>query len=457
MMRYRKTCVIALLVLLAASLDSCIENNRETGSGMVTDDYNLKTAVKTFNLSFSQRTADSTQSPNASHLLIGSINDETFGNVYSSGASFIVPFSDSSDMGKTRILKDAYIKLSIDSTICIENSQEGIHQSIRIYEMLTPIDSSKRFCNSLKREDYSAQTITEGHPIIYGKGEIQIKLKDEYAEKLLATTNEEFEDLNLFLKRINGFYIETDSLLEGQKGGRLNYLNVGTSVIYLNYNMTDSARGIYGVDTTEKFIFGYSTAFNFFRTGASHLVKERATDLLYIESLSGIKPHICAMDLKNMFEQWIEKEGLNDNTAIILSRAEIRLPYEMPANSDDFDKFQPKLIYPFTRDSKAKSDSLKQYFPLPEVHYAANKGGVNRSLKYYSLDITSYCQSLIDMEVAEITPALDLWLAPMEGYIESSGATSYFPDNRNFKRGFLNGPEAERKPELILTYTLLPK
>lgn len=457
MMRYRKTCVIALLVLLAASLDSCIENNRETGSGMVTDDYNLKTAVKTFNLSFSQRTADSTQSPNASHLLIGNLNDEIFGNVQSSGASFIVPFSDSSDLGKTRILKDAYILLSVDSTIFIENSQEGIHQTVRIYEMLTPIDSSKRFCNSLKREDYSAETINEGHPIIYGKGEIKIKIKNEYAEKLLATTNEEFQDLNLFLKRINGFYIETDPLLEGQKGGRLNYLNIGTSVLYLNFNMTDSARGIYGADTTERFVFGYSTAFNFFKTDASHLVKDRATDLLYIESLSGIKPHISALELKSMLEEWKNKEGYNENTAVILSRAEIRLPYEMPANSDDFDRLQPNLIYPFTRDPKAVSDSLKQYFPLPEVHYVANKGGLNRSLKYYSLDITRYCQNLIDSDLSEITPALDLWITPMEGYVESSGATSYFPDNRNFKRGFLNGPEAERKPELILTYTLLPK
>lgn len=457
MMRYRKTCVIALLVLLAASLDSCIENNRETGSGMVTDDYNLKTAVKTFNLSFSQRTADSTQSPNASHLLIGNLNDEIFGNVQSSGASFIVPFSDSSDLGKTRILKDAYILLSVDSTIFIENSQEGIHQTVRIYEMLTPIDSSKRFCNSLKREDYSAETINEGHPIIYGKGEIKIKIKNEYAEKLLATTNEEFQDINLFLKRINGFYIETDPLLEGQKGGRLNYLNIGTSVLYLNFNMTDSARGIYGADTTERFVFGYSTAFNFFKTDASHLVKDRATDLLYIESLSGIKPHISALELKSMLEEWKNKEGYNENTAVILSRAEIRLPYEMPANSDDFDRLQPNLIYPFTRDPKAVSDSLKQYFPLPEVHYAANKGGLNRSLKYYSLDITRYCQNLIDSDLSEITPALDLWITPMEGYVESSGATSYFPDNRNFKRGFLNGPEAERKPELILTYTLMSK
>ena len=78
----------------------------------------------------------------------GTMTDEVFGTVMAHAASYILPYSDSTDYGDNAELLGAYLTLSIDSTYYLESSQEGIHQRIKIYELTSPIDSTLIFCNS---------------------------------------------------------------------------------------------------------------------------------------------------------------------------------------------------------------------------------------------------------------------------------------------------------------------
>ena len=255
---------------------SCVENDRAMGEGLLPGPSILHLGVKTFDLPLTVRSSDSVQAANVVKMLVGTMTDPVFGTVVCNAASYILPYSDSTDFGENPELRSAYIALSVDSTYYIDQNQQGIHQRIRIYKMKSRLGDSLGFCNSISPDDYYPEPITDSDPVIYGTGEIRIGLKDEFARELLDTTPEEFEDTDLFLERIPGFYIETEPPLGTGEGGRLNEIRLGNSTIVVNYTYNDQDNGI-SRDTTESFAFGYNTAFNYFSTGSSGLQTDEPT------------------------------------------------------------------------------------------------------------------------------------------------------------------------------------
>lgn len=227
-MSFRTAYYIALTMLAAAAATSCIENNRETGGGILPEGLVPELGIKTFELPVTNRASDSVQASNSSNMLIGTLTDPTYGTVTCNAASYIVPYSDSTDFGDNPELIGAYLTLSIDSTYYLDESQEGIHQRIRVYKLTHKMDTTLQFCNSITPEQYDPIPVTVSDPVIYGTGEIRVDLTDDYAAELLATTPEEFENFALFFDRIYGLYIEVEKPLEGSTGGRLNYLNLDT-------------------------------------------------------------------------------------------------------------------------------------------------------------------------------------------------------------------------------------
>ena len=454
----KKTLMVTLCAI-AASLTaavSCVENDRSLGSGLLPDESILTLGTKTFDLPVTNRVSPSVQAANSIKMMVGTMTDPVFGTVESCAATYIIPYSSSTDFGDDPKLLSAYINLSIDSTYYLENDQKGIHQRIKIYRLLTSLDSTDMaFCNSLTSEDFSLEPITVSDPVIYGEGVIRIELKDEFAQELLDTTPEEFEDISQFLKRIPGLYIQTEPSM-GTVGGRMNFLSLGNSTINLNYTLNDSERGITDLDTTESFAFGYSgyEAFNYFSTGSEGLSNKTPGEELYIESLSGIKPHIAAADLKEMLDNWIQEEGLEGQT-IAVSRAELKFPYEEPVDYGRFDMEHPPYIYAFTRVPTSDNDSLYYYQPLSEVYNTSNYGSINRSLLEYSMDITAYVQNIINTDSSEIDEDQDLWIAPMKYKVNISDTRVYEFDNYNYNKTVLNGPAAERRPTLTITYGLM--
>lgn len=448
-----RTAVIALIAISAAILTSCIENDRQLGNSIIPEDQIVTVHTKSFDIDVKNRLSDSVQSVSYSHILVGDLHHPVFGTVRSGGASYIMPYTESKSLGVGPKLIKAYLTLNVSSTYCTNDSQEGIHQRLRIYELLEPIDSTMSTCESLTPDKFSEETITGNTPIIYGKGSVKIPLKDSFAEKLLATTDEEFEDMDLFLKRINGFYITSDPIPDnGREGGRLNFLNLGSSKITVEYTMNDPEQKIENADTTITFAFGYSYAFNFFAPGSKALENENPTDKLYIESLNGIKPHIKAETLKQMLDKWVMEDEELHNSSIILSRAELVFPFEMPEDYTRIEKEFPQMIYAFrnNRTGNGNDTTVQYYTPLEEIYHHYNIGGINRSLKQYSMDITDYIQDLLLTDDIDSQP--DLWIAPMYSRSNPYGNSYYYFDNRAYSRAILNGPTAERKPTLKLTF-----
>lgn len=451
---YRSLILLLCPSIIAASALSCVENDRALGGDLLPGESIIHVGVKTFsNLPITNIPSDSVQAANNLNMLVGTMSDPVYGTVTCNAAATIVPYSDSTDFGENPELISAYLTLSIDSTYYLNDNQEGIHQRIKVYKLTSPLNDEIGYCNSMSAEYYDPVPVTVGDPVIYGTGEIKVELNRSFAQELLDTTPEEFENQELFLERIFGLYLEVDPPLNTENGGRLNGLDMGNSNIVLNYTLNDPDRNIIDVDTAESFAFGYRYAYNYFSTSSSGLASDNPTDKLYLEGLSGIKPHIKASDLKRILEEWIAEDTL-EGYAIAISRAELIFPYEMP--EDDYTVFDiehPGSIYAFARMRSA--DTADYYSPLSEVYKNENPGNINRSLMEYSIDITSYMQSLLMADNENINESMDLWIAPLKYKVNLLDEKQYEFDNYSYNKIVLNGPAAERKPSLTLTYALI--
>lgn len=449
----RNILTLLCTTIIATSAISCVENDRALGEDLIPGESIIHVDTKVFSdLPITNVTSDSVQAANNLNMLIGTMSDPKYGTVTCNTAATIVPYSDSTDFGDNPKLISAYITLSIDSTYYLNDNQEGIHQRIKVYKLTSPLNNDIGYCNSMSAEYYDPIPVTVSDPVIYGNGEIKIELTGSFAQELLDTTPEEFENQELFLERIHGLYLEVDPPLNTESGGRLNSLNMGNSNIIINYTLNDPDRNIVDVDTTESFAFGYRYAYNYFSTSSSGLANDRPTDRLYLEGLSGVKPHIRATDLKSILENWIAEDSL-ENYSIVISRAELKFPYETPEDYTVFDIEHPESIYAFARIRS--NDTADYYSPLAEVYKNENPGKINRSLQEYSIDITSYMQSLISADSENLDESMDLWIAPLKYKVNLLDEKQYEFDNYSYNKITLNGPAAERRPTLTLTYALI--
>jgi hypothetical protein len=448
-----KKITLSLLVSSFILFTSCIENDKSLGSQFLSSDYILKIDTARFDLPLSIATIDSIQGYSSSSMIIGSLCDPQFGAMYSSAATMICPYSDSSYFGINPELKSVYIRMTIDSTVVYNKNQEGIAQNIYIYRLRRDMDSTMLFNTSLTSKDYDPVPISKGSPVFFGDDSLKIYLDENFGKELLSTTAAEFDSVSLFVKRIKGLYITTDTPEIMAEGGRLNYLSLGNSYIYLNYYLTDPQRGFNKHDTTETFMVGYGYALNSIRTSSDALASDSPTDKLYIESMSGVKPMISGVKLREAIDSWIAEKGYSRNS-ILISRASLSFPYEVDVEDYDIVTNQyPQSIFPCFR--YAATDSIRSFRLLDEVYTNSAIGAISRSLKKYTCDITSYTQALIRMDVKDISNQYDLYLSPIYSYTNSSNNTYYSFDAESYRKAILNGPSAQRKPSLTITYAIL--
>ncbi len=435
-------------------LVSCVENDRTMGEDLVSDDYILKVKTATFDIPVTNKVSDSVKSVNGTSMLVGHITDPVYGTVISNSASYIIPYSQTTDFGEDPKFLSGYISLSIDSTYFLNDNQEGIHQRLNIYRLTSVLDSCDGFNTSIVESKYDPKPITTSQPVVYEAGSIKINITEEFGKQLLTATPEDFEDFDKFIEKFPGFYITVDPPVGTNEGGRLNYIDLGSSALYINYTLNNEEEGIKDLDTTEAFAFGYYSAFNNFRTSSKHLENDSENALkLYTESLSGIKPHISAVRLKEMLDEWAVEEGIEGKT-IVLSRAELIFPYDTPQDYEVFNKEHPRYLYAF-KNTPWATDSTRFMKPLNDVNNSVNIGAIDRAHMQYSMDITSHIQDILLKKPEEIDASYDLWIAPMYIYTSTSGTLYYNFNNKDYRKIILNGPAAERHPQMKLTYTIL--
>ncbi len=447
-----------LLLPLSFLLSSCVENDKSLGEQFLSNDYFLRVKTVSFdNLPIDNKANDTIQGISNKNMLIGYLSDPIYGDKEFSSASIIVPLSDSTYFGINPILKDVYLTMVVDSIIYFDNSQEGIPQNVNIYKLKSDLDSTRGFNNSIKASDFEPIPVSVGSPTLYGKSTIKVNLSKEFGNELLSTTASEFADMGLFLERIKGLYVTIDPPENMQDGGRLNYMSLSSSIIYLDYYLTDPERDFVLKDTTETFLFGYIFCLNQYNVGSKHLENSHPKDTLYLDGLAGVKPHISAVELKNLLNKWIDTTSY-DHNAVIVSRAYLELPYTMPDDFKLFNKERPGSIYPCTADFSAK-DTMRFYTPVTDAYAVSSPGAINTSLQKYVCDITSYIQDLVSMEDREVSESWDLWITPLYLYSDSSNNSYYYFDTNNYNRVILNGPDpsvaGRPKPTLVLTYSLI--
>lgn len=447
-----KKIVSSLVFLISILVSSCITNDKSLGSQFVSDDYILKVDTIIFDVPLTVKSLDSIQGYTTSSMIFGSLCDPTFGPMYSGTASIIVPFSDSTYFGINPVLKSVYVNLFVDSTVIYRPDQEGIQQNIHIYKLTSNLDSTQMFNTSITEADYDPVPLNLGSPMFFGDDSVRIYLREDFGKELLSCTMEDFDSLTLFYKKIKGFYLTCDTP-GNEEGGRLNYMALGSSTLYVDYYLTDPERNYNHFDTTETFSFGYSFAVNTIRTSSDHLATEEPGENLYIESMSGVKPYITGIALKSMINKWMEANGYSKES-LLLSRATLDLPYE--TDLDDYDvvnKQYPQMIFPCYKESSP--DSLQFFEPISEIYTSSSIGTIVRDLKKYSCDITSYVQDLIFMDDDAVTSTQDIYLSSILSYSDSYGNLYYDFDNMSYNKAVINGPGAIRKPTLKLTYAIL--
>ena len=149
---------------------------------------------------------------------------------------------------------------------------------------------------------------------------------------------------------------------------------------------------------------------------------------------------------------WAQQNNI-DYSKVVVAKAEIRLPYENPT---DFTRlnYYPSQLFLATRETSDK-DHLVLYEPVKDLSVYETNGTINRSLLYYSLDVSSYVQRMMQGKITGST--LQTWVTPvMQTSDFYSGVTTFYVQNLLYGKAILNGPAAARKPKLILTYAVMP-
>lgn len=452
MLSRRLFIIAALFTSAILYTTSCIEVNKSLGDQFLPDDFVLRIDTAQFDIPVSTATLDSIQGFSSNYIMFGYINDEKFGYTKCSGASLIAPYTDSTYLGINPKVKSIYLQFSIDSVFALKDEQKYIPQNISIHKLIRPLDSTKVFNTSLSELDYDPTPIHVGSPVFFGDDSLKIHLTKEFGQELLATTVSEFDSTALFRERIKGFYITTDEPEVGVNEGRINYLPINASSIYIEYLLTDPKRGFYNKDTTITFLFGYNYAVNSIKTSSKHLLSESTEEKLYIESLDGIKPYIKAEDLKKILDDWMADRGLSKEN-LLIARAAFEFPFEMTSKDNlEISRYYPKQIYPCVKSSDENSSDFHFLSPLPEIYTNSYVGEINRSSKSYICDVTNYIQKIVKND--SFTEYDNVYISPILSYIDSDESQYYGFDNQNYKRGFLNGTGAERKPTLKITYSI---
>ncbi|MBQ0006523.1 MAG: DUF4270 family protein [Alistipes sp.] len=454
-----KSALFAAGFLAVMTVASCVINDKTLGQQFVSDDYLVSIDSTSFLMPFRQSVHDTIQAISYSNMMVGCMTDNVYGTTAVDAATLVVPIPDTCYLGINPKLLNVYLDLTVDSTLVYKEGDDAIPQNIYVYEIVKDFasDSSKVYNNSLSAEFLSEKPISYGASMLFGKGKVRIELSGEYGEKLLATSPSEFENVSSFLDRIHGLYFKTDRPAGNQDGGRLNIMGLSTSVINVQFLMTDPAQGLVDKDTTISFLCGYGIALNQFSAGSRHLETATPGEKLYMDGLSGVKPVIPGLDLKDILDRWISsvcETAECERESILISQARLILPYSMPENFELFEKEHPLKIYPFTTNVGA-ADSTVRMKPLDDITHSSG-GGMDRSHQYYYCDISSKIQELITKDRGDVTDEDDLWMCPVSVLEnEQTGIMTYDIDVNGYPRVILEGPQSLRPPRLELVYGIL--
>ena len=458
----RLSTAIALAALSVGT--SCVKTDGTLGQDYIPSSHIWKIATATFDISeMEMQRSDELGGYSSKRVVIGSICDTDFGWGERVSAFPLIPLVDTLtfSMAEDAVCTGFHFALAKDTLSFREASQERILQTVKVYELLKPLDNDIIYSGKLNGEEYtdsdgqsfrmydaSSGVVTDGLPVYNGGDSLVFEFKKEFGQKYLdALKGMKLGSVTEYAKKLPGIIITTDRPLGS---GRINLFKaaVGTddnnyltgNYILLRYRATFDDRG--PIDTTMVFLPGMSGmidsktsslpgqyAFNF-STSEELTPSGAATDNLLIEGGSGLKPVIRAAVLKELIEQHIadtlkayikgfdrmstseQLEAMKQKLdQTIVNRATIVLPYNVEGGYEPVDKY-PKVLSPTCRiettrnvtldDGSTEEQSVITFAGLTDASVASeNQGDINRSLNRYQPDISHHAQELIRLAPKE--------------------------------------------------------
>ena len=447
-----KTRFLALAAALICCY-SCIETNSTLGGNLVpvVETYTFHTAEIPLE-GISTQMADNLSGYSDSRITIGAIREPEYGLTTRASAVTLIPmFQDKLDMGKNPIFKRFHFCASRDTTSFLDPSQENILQRVYVYEVDTELDPEVDY--DINRPiPHGSKIISKGTPVFNGTDSLSFDFSEEFGKKYLQITQDDLKDIETYLAKFPGIYLETD--VPSEDGGRINMLDVQMTydkdygyimgnVATLNYSAEfDGVRK----DTTVLFWYG---ATDFFQldslfeayTGTfpqyalnytGQQTRGRAGDAhesIAIEGGGGLKPVISALSLKHQVEQAIIKAGGNPKDAII-NKASLIFPFEFPENYKEM-TFWPYRLSPTCR---LVNDETTAYMGLTDASSSSeNQGDVDRSLLRYAPDITYHMQEILKIDETAtdksstknlLSGNYDIWLLVMAQETQTTVSTA---------------------------------
>ena len=440
---------LAFCMATALVLPGCVEVDNSLGEGLVDKSLLYDTYTVEFDLTEIQmKMADALSGYSSSKLTVGAIRDDVFGLTTREAAFPLIPALDTIDLGSNPTPVRFTLRFAADTVSCNDDSQARILQNIHVTELskALPVGVSTGCTQAIA---HGTQLLTDGLPVYNGSSELTFRFTDAYAQKyidalqalgpVLRQRGKESDDEEGLINRYDdwigllpGIHLATDA--PDGNGGRINLFEFSCLSVENNYYTRNNNIALLTVhstwdgvakDSTFLFIPG-ETAFHneaeyinnnqafdqycFNRT--SHATAEgKAVANILVEGGGGLKPVIPASELQEKTRAAIAKAG-GDPDKVIIVKASILLPFDMPADYEEM-KYFPSVLSP-TIQKEYASDEGDKYIAFAGLTDASvsdeNQGNIDRSNLQYAPDITYHLQALMDRTDLNTATDSDIWL-----------------------------------------------
>lgn len=451
-MQFKNTIVFAVVAMFMAV--SCITVDKTLGEDFISTNQDLPVHSVELELPVQVKSSSPLQGISAESSIFGAIRTEEFGLAQFSTVADVCPNMSGWDFGKDPVIKEVYFLAPVSNKYVAQDNQAGIPQIITLHRTKRRIDTTTPFNNSFTEADYDPVPLNVSESVYFGGDSLKIHLKKSFAEEVLASSQQMRDSLNLFADHFKGIIIKSSAPEEGIYGGRSNIMGYGSAAIYIrvDYQPTWEA-DLPRKDTIFTLSWGFNYCLNVSEYESDKLQTEKPQEILPYEGIAGLKPYVDHSEIKALIDNWRAREGYLDKH-ILISKGAIIMPFEIP---EDYDMTKyPTNIYPCQRleDTTYKAKMFKAIEDCNVEGY--NIGNQDRSLRQYAMDIPTYIQDVVRKDASEIDESYDLWIMPISSQTDSyTNAVTFAMDSKNYYTGKLNGPKAERKPKLLLVYSVM--
>ena len=457
---FRRVGRLAAIGAILFSSASCVYINEELGENLIPTDqkWDVFTPAPAVLSEIRMEATDSLSAYNSSRFTFGSINDPLFGTSIKSTSFTLVPISDSISFGENVRIRQFHLSAALDTVSTLYDNQSRIIQNVYVYELKAPLDTHALYIGTFMNEEKRAtyldldHRITAGTPVYDGRDSLSFDFSLDYAAKVIENLDKEkIDSIGEYTAKLPGIFITTDT--PTAQGGRINMFRLGlqTNDGYVTANYAElKVTADYGerkdVDTTFLFYFGPSRIMTTSDTSAPDQFAfntsnhETYTDALaaegedgpreklHVEGGAGPKPVVTAREIKSIVTDMLLENGIANFNEVVINKATIILPYQMPADYKDMELY-PTVLSP-TVKLRSESGGYVTYAGLTDSSIESeDQGDINRSTCLYSPDISHHVQEILKLDenaedYEQKIDSYDIWMLIMHDEIQISNNTS---------------------------------